>query len=93
MIPYTCAVFTDIRWEKDVWPVFLLVHCSQVNQVMSVCQINTMCCTCTLGSLRKSVFLGALRFLTPHNLYLKLLWRKADSVPLGSSAQECVSIV
>ena len=95
MIPYTCVAFTDIRWEKDGWPVFLLVHCSQVT-ASDECLSNihdVLYCTCTLGSSQKSVFLQALRFLTPHNLDLKLLWHKADSMPLGFSAQECVSIV
>jgi len=91
-IPYTCVAFTDIQWEKDGWPVFLLVHCSQITSSDEY-RYNTMCCTCTLRSLHKSVFLQALRFLTPHTLDPKLLWRKADSMPLGSSAQECVSIV
>ena len=57
------------------------------------CQTYTMCCTSTLGSLHKSVFLQPLKFLTPHNLDLKLLWHKTGSMTLGSSAQECVSIV
>jgi len=85
VIPYTCVAFTDNRWEKDEWPVFLHVHCSDdMITASDVCQIYTMCCTCTLGSLHEYVFLQALRFLTPHNVDLKLFWHKTGSMPLAS---------